>query len=95
MTCNHTSGIDTGGSAFPTPHLVTMNGEVVNHGATGGMTLRDWFAGRPMTEEEFRAVREEFWEAHQDQPVAKTSDIRYWYADRMIAEKRRSEGGAA
>ena len=38
------SDINDGGPAFPVPHLVTVHGEVVNHGATGGMTLRDYFA---------------------------------------------------
>ena len=38
------SDINDGGPAFPVPHLVTVHGEVVNHGATGGMSLRDYFA---------------------------------------------------
>ncbi len=78
--------IDDGGAAFPCKHSDFAP-------ADHGMTLRDWFAGRPMTEEEFRAVREEFWAARPEQPLAKTSEIRYWYADQMIAEKRRTEGG--
>ena len=39
---------DCGGSAFPVPHLVTIHGEVANAGATGGMTLRDYFAAKAM-----------------------------------------------
>ena len=33
-----------GGPAFPVNHLVAMNGEIVNVGATGGMSLRDYMA---------------------------------------------------
>ena len=39
-----------GGSAFPVPYLVSVNGEVQNLGATGGMSLRDWFAGQALAQ---------------------------------------------
>lgn len=40
--------VNDGGPAFPVPYLVGMNGAVVDTGATGGMTLRDYFAAKAM-----------------------------------------------
>lgn len=40
------SEIADGGGAFPTIHIVSIHGEIQNAGATGGMSLRDYFAGR-------------------------------------------------
>lgn len=40
---------DTSGPAFPCPPpIVNGNGDFI-YGESGGMTLRDWFAGRAIT----------------------------------------------
>ena len=85
------SDINDGGPAFPVPHLVTVHGEVVNHGATGGMSLRDYFAAKAM--------------GHLSQPLLKAmaqqgippnchevAKLCYEIADAMLAE--RAKGGA-
>lgn len=38
--------INNGGAAFPLPHFIHSNGDT--HWGEGGMTLRDWFAGKAM-----------------------------------------------
>jgi hypothetical protein len=40
--------INDGGSAFPIPTIVGINGAVHDFTAVGGMTLRDYFAAKAM-----------------------------------------------
>lgn len=43
-----------GGPAFPATHIVSMNGEIVNAGVAGGMSLRDYFAAKATDEDKKR-----------------------------------------
>lgn len=80
------SKINDGGSAFPTPHLIAMNGEVVNIGATGGMTLRDYFAIHA-SEGDIGLLISEMYEKEPRRTKAEIrAEARYAFADALIRE---------
>ena len=67
-----TKAIEDGGPAFPLSYLAAMNGSVVDFGATGGMTIRDWFAGQALAgfASSFRKTnREHDRMVHRDEPA--------------------------
>jgi hypothetical protein len=89
--------IDDGGCAFPVPNDANVNGQQ-------GMSLRDAMAKDcPMTMEEFLKVygRSEMqdlfggglYDIDRGEFLKMFAQFRYEYADAMIAEKRRTEGG--
>jgi len=78
--------IDDGGAAFPCKH---SDFSPADH----GMTLRDWFAGKSMSDTEYELIKRGFFVEHPDRDHVSLFELRYWHADRMIAEKRRTEGG--
>lgn len=91
--------IDNGGPAFPAGMAATTN---ANHDpivydsterCVGGMTLRDWFAGMALPACITEA--EEWYDKHGGCDVyERSTKSAYEFADSMIAEKRRTEGGA-
>ena len=86
---------DDGGPAFPVPHLVTIHGEIVNAGAVGGMTLRDYFAIGALTgllagveSPPCRAKDEAGIEAERQNYAKDLAAGAYMYADAMLAARK-------
>jgi len=94
------SNIDTGGPAFPTPALIDHETGEVAIDSVPGMTLLDLFAGKALSpciaaldelsSDGLESVLKKNGCATTHQLCSKAA---YEYADAMIAEKRRREGG--
>jgi hypothetical protein len=87
---------DDGGEAFPCPG--TCDGSMGPHNE--GMKLRDWFAGMAMqgliqSTDVLDLAQKLVERGYGDTVRQLLSEKAYEYANAMIAEKRRSEGGAA
>lgn len=71
-----------GGPAFPQGNKYLAPGalpQVIDYGLQGGMTLRDWFAGKALTGMGTMPC----WPNEHD----KCAEIAYRYADAMLAER--------
>lgn len=78
---------DDGGLAFPVNNLVCVHGEVVNAFATGGMSLRDWFAGQAMIGLAYQSCphsKDDWFGVTRDAVAAEA----YRIADAMIAARK-------
>jgi len=80
-----------GGPAFPFPAYIYPNGEI-NHGE-GGMSLRDYFAAKApaYSEEWFQGYCKN--KGFRGELLARAA-WNYAYADAMLAERAKAEGGA-
>lgn len=89
--------IDDGGPAFPVLQLTTIHGEVAAAGATGGMTLRDYFAAHAL--QALVQSEGDNWLVEQAH-LGRTTEVRcqsiaaasYRLADAMLAARK---GGVA
>lgn len=77
--------IDDGGPAFPQGDVDLVNNTWVNQRGFVGLSLRDHFAGL--------ALAGMLAKYGADYLYANTAENAFNYADAMIAEKRRREGG--
>lgn len=94
------SNIDTGGPAFATPAVIDHDSGEIAIDAVPGMTLLDWFAGKALasciiviggtTPHSVSDAMQQYECTNQQELCCK---IAYQFADAMIAEKRRREGG--
>lgn len=91
------SKINDGGPAFPAS--VSMIGDregsavmdSVNRGL-GGMSLRDWFAGQALTDQQMSMLADAYC-AKMGGNTVSPQTLRYFHADAMLAA--RAEGGAS
>lgn len=77
-----------GGPAFPRP-FSSLDGNP-EHGVSveqNGMTLRDWFAGMPLNEQEITLLRCAYESDHPEATPYTLSCLRYFHADRMLTER--------
>lgn len=89
------SKIDDGGTFFPqTQWGRTQDGRVAQE-TIGGVSLRDHFAGQPLTAQEYDCLVAAYFALHPEHQNVSVHTIRYFHADRMIAEKRRTESSPA
>lgn len=84
------SNTNDGGPAFPATHIVSMNGEIVNAGVSGGMSLRAYAACRFMQEFLHGAVLPVDYDASED--LRQTAVRACEAADALIAELSRGGG---
>lgn len=68
--------IEDGGPAFPSG---TMIGR--------GMSLRDWFAGQPLTEPELTCLRQQYFHQTKGVDVVSLHTLRYFHADQMLKKR--------
>jgi len=73
-------------SAFPTVSREPYGGEIQSL----GMSLRDYFAAKSLTDKEFNAVLASLSAAHPKRESFSLAEIRYHHADAMLAERSKS-----
>lgn len=57
-------------------------------GPTFHGSLRDWFAGRPLTDNELWAIKLAYFAANPDKDRASLQTLRYFHADAMLAARK-------
>jgi hypothetical protein len=80
---------DNGGPAFPAqPKYATLGGDFIEH-VQGGMSLRDWFAGKAF-EEDILFWQDRKFDAETGLMVATYTreQARYRYADAMLEARK-------
>lgn len=76
---NKTKEMDDGGNAFPEVETERHEGEIYQVYSTGGMSLRDWFAGQALMG---------LLASGQVQSKVMVAEFAYKYADEMIAQRK-------